>query len=123
MTNRIPEFHGILMDLCRTSLNIPDEGNDAPACAQLIRDVSAQGRDKFVQQLTQTPGTNEYPLNGEELKLCYEVEFYREGDEKNVYVANLRIDGDQLEAYPAFVRATQSILEAAKATLAARTPK
>jgi hypothetical protein len=116
VANRLPEFDSILLDLYRASLIIPNEGNGAPACAQLIQDVTTQGREQFVREHTQTPGTNVYRLNGDELKLRYDVEFYRDGDETKVYVINLRIEGDQAENYPAFVRATRPILEAAKAT-------
>ncbi len=45
------------------------------------------------------------------LKLRYEVESYRDGDDMHVYVVNLSIGGEQAQDYPAFVRAAQSILQ------------
>jgi hypothetical protein len=116
MANRLPAFHRVLLDLCRASLLTADfeaAHTPAPACAQLIEEVAEQGREQFVLQHTQTPGPNEYCLNGDGLKLRYEVEYYREGDQTNVYVLNLRLSGKQVADYPAFVRAAEPILEAA----------
>jgi hypothetical protein len=77
-----------------------------------MEEILAQG-DQFVERHTQVPGTNEYRLNGDQLKLKYDVEFYRDGDQTNVYVVSLRVDGDQVDAYPGFVRAAEAILETA----------
>jgi hypothetical protein len=115
MVNRLCEFDNILLDLCRVSLLTPDEGPTGPACASLIRDLIAQGRERFLERHTQTPGVNECRLNASGLKLCYEVDFYREGEETHAYVVNLRIAGEQIHDYPAFVRAAQPILDAANA--------
>ena len=113
MANVFPEFDRVLLDLCQVGARAPNEGNDRTACSQLIRDVSTHGRAHLVEQYTQSPGTNEYRLNGDRPKLQYEVEFYRDGEGTNAYVVNFRIGGDQVEEYPEFVRAAQSILKTA----------
>jgi hypothetical protein len=116
MANRLREFEDILLELCQASLAAADHGPAAPACGQLIEEVVAQGRTQFVDQHTQTPGPNEYRLNGAGLKLEYEVESYRDGDDIRVYVAKLKLGGDQVADYPAFVRAAQPILQSANGT-------
>jgi hypothetical protein len=114
MASRLREFEDILLKLCQASLAAPDAESDA--CAQLIQDVVAHGRGQFVESLTQTPGENEYRLNGAGLKLAYEVETYRDGEQMRVYVGKLKIDGDEARDYPGFVRAAQPILQFANAT-------
>ncbi len=116
MANRLREFEDILQELCRASLATSDRSAAVPACAQLISDVVKQGRERFVDEHTQTPGPNEYRLNGAGLKLEYEVESYRDGDEVRVYVAKLKLGGEQVKDYPAFVRAAQPILQSANGT-------
>ena len=111
MSHRLSEFESILLELCQASLATPDKGPVVPACAQLIQEVAAQGREEFAGQHTQTPGPSEYRLNGAGLKLLYEIESYRDGDDTHVYVAKLRIGGDQAEEDPAFVRAAERILK------------
>jgi hypothetical protein len=113
MANRLREFEDVLQDLYRASLATTDRG---AACAKLIDDLVAQGRTQFVDQHTQIPGPNEYRLNGAGLKLEYEVESYRDGDEVRVYVAKLKLGGDQVADFPAFVRAAQPILQSANGT-------
>jgi hypothetical protein len=111
MAHRLTEFEAILLELCQASLAVPEKGPVVPACAQLIQDVASQGREEFAGQHTQTPGPSEYRLNGAGLKLLYEVESYRDGEDTHIYVANLRIGGDQVEEYPAFVWAAERILQ------------
>jgi hypothetical protein len=111
MSHRLSEFESILLELCRASLAVPEKGSVVPACAQLIQEVVAQGREEFAGQHTQTPGPSEYRLNGAGLKLLYEVESYRDGEDTHIYVAKLRIGGDQVEDYPAFVRAAERTLQ------------
>ncbi len=100
MANRLREFEDVLQDLYRASLATTDRG---AACAKLIEDLVAQGRTQFVDQHTQIPGPNEYRLNGAGLKV-------------RVYIAKLKLGGDQVADYPAFVRAAQPILQSANGT-------
>jgi hypothetical protein len=116
MANRLREFEDILLELCQASIATSERSGAAPACGKLIADVVAQGRAQFVDQHTQTPGPNDIRLNGAGLKLEYEVESYRDGDEVRVYVAKLKLGGDQVADYPAFVRAAQPILQSANGT-------
>jgi hypothetical protein len=119
MANRLHEFEDVLLKLCRASLSISDKGTAVPACAQLISEVVVEGRQQFVVRHTQTPGPNEYRLNGAGLKLEYEVESYRDGDDVRVYVGKLRLAGNEVATYPAFVRAAEPILESANGMRAA----
>jgi len=50
-------------------------------------------------------------LNGDELKLRYNVESYGDGEQNHVYVVSLRVTGDQVAAYPDFVREAEAILQ------------
>ena len=113
MSNRLCEFEDVLLDLCKASLAARDKGATSPACVKLIKEVVLQGPEQFAKGHTQTPGRNEYRLNGNGLKLVYEVVCYRDGDGPRVHVGKFRIGGDQVEEYPAFVRAAQPILESA----------
>ena len=113
MANRLSEFEDILLDLCKASLAAPDKGANARACGQLIKEFVAKGPKKLVESQTQTPGPNEYRLNGAGLKLEFNVEIFRDSDGPRVYVGKFRIGGDQVEQYPAFVQAAQPILESA----------
>jgi hypothetical protein len=107
----LTDFDKILRKLCRASANLPvrNAGDPAP-CSQLVEDIIAQG-ERFVERHTRVPGPNEYRLNGDELKLHYEVEFYRDGEATNVYVASVRIGGKQTANYPEFVRVATAIVE------------
>ena len=120
MAIRLPEFEDMLLELCQVSITAPDAGAVVPACVQLIQEVLAKGREEFVDEHTQSPGPSEYRLNGAGLKLLYEVDTYRDGDETRVYVAKLRIGGDQVEDYPAFVHAAEPILQSASNAAARR---
>jgi hypothetical protein len=113
MANRLCDFEDVLLNLCKASLAARDQSAAGPACAKLIKEVILQGPAQFVEGHTQTPGRNEYCLNGKGLKLVYDVECYRDGDGPLVYVGKFRISGDQVEQYPAFVRAAKPILESA----------
>jgi hypothetical protein len=105
------EFEDIIQRLCEASLNAPlqDHAISAP-CSRLVEEYAAQGY-RFVEQQTSSPGTNEYRLNGDELKLRYNVESYRDGDQNHVRVVSLRVTGDQVAAYPDFVREAEAILQ------------
>lgn len=116
MANRLEEFEDVLLKLCRASLSVSDRGAAVPACAQLISEVVAQGRAQFVERHTETPGPHEYRLNGAGLKLQYEVEAFRDGQDVRIYVGKLRLTGDEVRNYPAFARAAEPILQSANGT-------
>jgi len=116
MFKSLPEFHRALLKLCAASAESVDCPGELAPCAQLVQDMEVDGSTRFVELHTQSPGTNECRLNGQGLKLCYEVDYYRVADETTVFVSKFRIDGEQVEQYPAFVRTAESILNATTAT-------
>ena len=122
MVKTLPEFHKVLLDLCHASVVTPDEGCGTAACVKLIEELMAEGPEQFLEFHTQTPGTNEYRLNGDSLKLRYDVEYYRDGENTRVYVGKFAIAGDQAAAYPAFSRAANLILQPADTAGPDRTP-
>lgn len=102
-------FHHVLKQLCVASLNSQELANKPLPCRELMAALQFSGQD-LVETLTQSPGANEYRLNGDQLKLKYDVEFYRDAEDLNVYVVSMRIEGDQASAYPEFLRAAEAIL-------------
>lgn len=105
------DFDDILHKLCDASRITPRRANELPLpCRQLFEDLDRES-ERLVDQLMQSPGANEYCLNGDQLKLKYDIEFYRDGDGTNVYVVAMRLGGEQVSQYPEFARAAEAILQ------------